>query len=854
MPFTLARATGCLLVGCAMCGRASAQSLQWSRLVDPLRWYAETPAAVPWSDARDWARSLGGELVTVRSAAEQQFLAQSFFDAAPPLRFHWLGLLQDPLGPHYSEPTGGWSWSAAEPLTYLNWTAGAPDDSSGGENVARTLGASNPARAGEWCDSRELSLDAPAGLLDWRIGSGQIVVFNTANAWITLGQLSVQVGNPSFPNDPQAPPSTTFLPTSYQLVQGGVVRVRRFFLEQGGVLKLEGPNAFHLLASGEVWIRGTLIADGGSAPEPPIVNAIFRGPNDFTPGSNSPTTFPVPGGVGQAGGGDGGASEFGSAVEASGGAGEGAFGLSAAGGGGGESGWTSVFSVDGWRGAGGGGGRLGADQLHPAPPSSSALEQRRIGFDAEAGFDNLQAANGAIGGPGPARGGARGPVPFDTPRSDDDFFGVARERFGDAFVVGELAQPWAGSGGGAGGAAYYAPNGWPAPPSTGERVGGGGGGGAGSVRISANGPILFGPQGALRARGGLGAGGALYFGFFNRVGGGGGGGSGGHVVLESAAQIDLRACPLVDLSSPSDVRFAIDARGGQGGAGKANLGGAQHSSAGPVELIAQLDACPPGHPQRGENACRGHVNGAGGDGGPGIVQLHTPRGAVGVHPVAHDILVPSGGATVERLTAPRPLMFGDLAALRALSSVGGGLAVFQLDSDDCDSDGEPDRYTMAVDPARDLDASDVLDECEPVVAFCGGALSSNGCEPALTSTGSASASAATGFQLVLANTDEARPSALSCSLSRASPPFNAAGQWCLRPPVRRVAALSTSGAGGGCNGAWSVDWNAWRAANPLAFGASFAAGDVLFAQAWVRAPGSAGGALSSNALRFTLQP
>ncbi len=562
--------------------------------------------------------------------------------------------------------------------------------------------------------------------------------------------------------------------------------------------------------------------------------------------------FLVPGGVGRAGGGDGGASEYGAAVELSGGAGEGAFGLRGAGGGGGESGWGSAFPSERWRGGGGGGGRLGADQLHPAPPTASPLDRRRIGLDAEAGFDNLEAANGAIGGPGPARGGARGPTPFSTPSSEDDFFGVARERFGDGFVLGELERPWAGSGGGAGGVAYVTLGGWP-PVPLGERVGGGGGGGAGSVRVSAQGAIAFGAQGSVRARGGLGAAGSLYS-FQNPLGGGGGGGSGGHVVLESAARIDLRACPLVDLSALLDVRFAIDARGGQGGAGKAALGGAVYGSAGSIETTGPGDACPPGHPLNGENSCRGHVHGAGGDGGPGIVQLHTPRGSVGVHPSLHDILMPAGGATVERLMAPRPLMFGDLAALRAITSVGGGLGVFQLDSDDCDSDGEPDRYTVAVDPARDLDASGALDDCEPVVAFCGGALSAQGCEPRLASSGSPSASAASGFELLLSSADETRPSVLSCALARATPPFDPGGQWCLRSPVRRVAALATSGSGASCEGAWSFDWNTWRAANPSAFGANLAAGDVLYAQVWLREPLNTGGALSSNALRFALQP
>lgn len=853
MPSTLARSTRLLLVSCTLGGAASAQAVQWSRFVDPLRWYAQAPAATPWSEARDWARSLGGELVAVRSAAEQQFLSQAFFDFASPWRFHWIGLHQDPLDLGYSEPAGGWRWSSGEALTYVNWALGAPDDATGGENVARTLGAASGSHAGAWCDSRELALDAPPGLLDWRIGSGQVVVFNTAQSWITLGHLSIQVGNPDFPNDPQNAPSATFLPTTYELLQGGVVHVRHFFLEQGGVLRLEGPNAFHLLAAGEVWIRGRVIADGANAPEPPLVFGYFRGPLDSPPGSNPTTSFSIPGGVGQVGGGDGGSSEYGVAAQSSGGAGQGAFGVSAAGGAGGESGWTSTFSTNERRGGGGGGGRTGADQLHPSAPTNAPHDQRRIGLDAEPGFDNLEAANGALGAVGRARGGARAPSPFQTPLADDDFFGIARERYGDAFVLGELARPWAGSGGGAGGSAYYASGGWPPASLVGQPVGGGGGGGGGSVRVSARGAILFGPQGSVRARGGLGAGGSSYSGFLNRVGGGGGGGSGGHVVLETAERIDLRACPPVNLAQPTDLRFAIDARGGQGGPGKSNLGGSQHSGAGPLETTGPNDACPPGYPVSGENACRGHVHGAGGDGGPGIVQLHTPRGGVGVHPAVHDILVPAIGVSIDSLSAPRPLMFGDLAALRAITSAGAGLGIFQVDSEDCDGDGEPDRYTVAVDQGLDLDSNGVLDNCQTLVSFCTSGLSAAGCEPMLDALGAPSASAPTGFTLRVTGAEAQRLGLIAYSLARVELPFSA-GALCLQPPLRRVKAGLPNGPTGSCAGLLEVDWNAWRALHGSVLGAPFAAGDVLFAQAWFRFAGASVLGNYSNALRFTLAP
>jgi hypothetical protein len=51
----------------------------------------------------------------------------------------------------------------------------------------------------------------------------------------------------------------------------------------------------------------------------------------------------------------------------------------------------------------------------------------------------------------------------------------------------------------------------------------------------------------------------------------------------------------------------------------------------------------------GTNRCLGHIDGAGGDGGPGVIQLHTPRGLSG-----GDILLPPG-KTLADLCQPVPV-------------------------------------------------------------------------------------------------------------------------------------------------------------------------------------------------------
>lgn len=527
-------------------------------------------------------------------------------------------------------------------------------------NANEDLSPSPDALRAEWGPNGELrarsSFEGTGGGgagVDWYIAAGEDVIFNTTNTTLRVGELELSF-DPAFPNNPAQEPLASFAPTADLTVFGGVVDVRNFYLEEGGSLKIEGPNPFVLLATGDVWIRGQLIASGNSNLG---VNTLAT------------ANIPEPGAPGHAGGGRGGTgSPLTSASTSRGGNGQGAFGFESGGGQGGETGWsTAGDSVsDRRRGAGGGGGRLGADVKYFGTPfagSDLMFEQRRIGYDAEKGADNLTGDNGALSGAAGPIGGAPGAGPFFDPDPDNNFFGVLRDDTTGAIRVGELTRPWAGAGGGAGGDAVHVASGAFPPPwnPANDEKGAGGAGGGGSVHILTLGSVLFGDTGRLFARGGAGGGGEnVPFGI-NRVGGGSGGGSGGHVVLQAAGKIDLRAKTPVNLSDlnttgPNSAAngWAINALGGQGGAGAFDDGGATQTSTGQRETNPQIDGCPPGYPTSGPNACLGHVDGAGGDGGPGIVQFHTAGGAVGADALAHDVLLPAG-ATLEVLCAPAPL-------------------------------------------------------------------------------------------------------------------------------------------------------------------------------------------------------
>jgi cysteine-rich repeat protein len=84
--------------------------------------------------------SLGGHLVTIESAAENNFVwleAMSFFSTSP----RWIDLSDQAT-------EGTFVWSTGEPLTYTNWASGEPNNSSGNEDCVEFRYGDN-----EWNDA-----------------------------------------------------------------------------------------------------------------------------------------------------------------------------------------------------------------------------------------------------------------------------------------------------------------------------------------------------------------------------------------------------------------------------------------------------------------------------------------------------------------------------------------------------------------------------------------------------------------------------------------------------------------------------------------------------------------------------
>jgi len=469
------------------------------------------------------------------------------------------------------------------------------------------------------------------GDFDWRLPAGQTFILDTTSASIT--------GGPNF----QA--------TTIQAVINGVIDVRDMHVPASAVLVIQGPNPCTILASGTVLIEGRIEINGTSS----------RGV-----GTLNTTNLPEPGASGQGGGGDGGTASFLTTQSTPrGGAGFGAFNVNSGGGQGGETSYGTGGSAA-RRGAGGGGGAFGPDVFYRWSGDGAGnlvYSQELIGCDGERGFPGGATGTSAVTDNPQAQGGALGPYPFLDLDDENDFFGTLLTANGE-LIRGELLQVWAGAGGGGGGDAVTGST-FPLSNFTanGDEKGSGGGGGAGGLSIFAIGTITIAAApggtigGQVIAHGGQGGGGENTN-FLDRVGGGSGAGSGGHIVLSSASQVIVGGAAAGSLAfynedPASGGNFAhneraISALGGQGGAGHDNRGG---SGSNGVPTSWRCDAIPRDHfglnfdpivchppstfvnPNCVVNNCSfpapdnndqigGPVYGAGGDGTPGLVQVH----------------------------------------------------------------------------------------------------------------------------------------------------------------------------------------------------------------------------------------
>ncbi|MCY3002304.1 MAG: thrombospondin type 3 repeat-containing protein [Planctomycetota bacterium] len=179
--------------------------------------------------------------------------------------------------------------------------------------------------------------------------------------------------------------------------------------------------------------------------------------------------------------------------------------------------------------------------------------------------------------------------------------------------------------------------------------------------------------------------------------------------------------------------------------------------------------------------------------------------------------------------------------------------------EDCNQNGIGDACDLAAGTSFDFNGNNVLDECELglVVTYCTPGLSSSGCSPTFSWTGSPRAPLNSGFTLTVNGVEGQKSGLIFYSITgpNAAPWGSGSPSFlCVKAPTQRLATQTTGGTAGACDGTLSIDLLAWIAAHPGALGTPFAVGDVVWAQGWYRDPPAPKTTNLSNAIQFTLEP
>lgn len=179
------------------------------------------------------------------------------------------------------------------------------------------------------------------------------------------------------------------------------------------------------------------------------------------------------------------------------------------------------------------------------------------------------------------------------------------------------------------------------------------------------------------------------------------------------------------------------------------------------------------------------------------------------------------------------------------------------EQEDCDHDGEGDVCELANGHAKDNNGTGVPDNCEfgLVLSYCTAGTSTHGCTPAMSATGTPSASATSGFTVSCTGVEGQKFGLIYYGISgkQALPWHGGPSFFCVKTPVQRTPSANSGGTVEVCNGAFSIDFLAYVSANDL-LGEPFSAGDMLWFQTWYRDPPSPGTTNLSNGLQVTMSP
>ncbi len=119
----------------------------WSRNASNGHFYKAQPPAT-WQASEDAAVRVGAHLATIRSQAEQDWLVERY-GSFRLTRSQWI--LSPWIGFSDQRLEGVFEWASGDPVTYVNWYPGEPNNWNGNEDHTLIVHASQP-EAGFWWD------------------------------------------------------------------------------------------------------------------------------------------------------------------------------------------------------------------------------------------------------------------------------------------------------------------------------------------------------------------------------------------------------------------------------------------------------------------------------------------------------------------------------------------------------------------------------------------------------------------------------------------------------------------------------------------------------------------------------
>jgi hypothetical protein len=126
------------------------------------------PKPLPWNEADGLAKALGGHLVTITSATENDFVFHlidddTYWYHSYNWRGPWIGAVQPPGS---VEPGDGWTWVTGEPFAYTRWDAGQPNNFNGSPENRVHFG-NQRSRIPTWNDVRENFEEVVSLVVEW---------------------------------------------------------------------------------------------------------------------------------------------------------------------------------------------------------------------------------------------------------------------------------------------------------------------------------------------------------------------------------------------------------------------------------------------------------------------------------------------------------------------------------------------------------------------------------------------------------------------------------------------------------------------------------------------------------------